>query len=372
MIDPFVLLAAVLLLAVVALLRFVGCATLAGIDDISYAPTPALAITPPLVPDHATVGATNVTLTVNGTGFVDNSPTVKRSQVQWNGVPQPTQYVSATQLTLKIDSLIQTAGKPQITVLNPGSDPSKDVVSNAADFTVNNPQPQITGFDLLDATVGDPDFPLTVKGSNFLPGLKVQLDNDAPFTPPPGSVTASAITFQMPAAKVANVGKVTVKVTNPDPSDGPGSLDFPVREFITVLFPGPGPNDHTPPGSTLNSDASQGWGWELTSSDDPISHIVFAVVAGIPGQSGTLTFASPRLLKSMEVSAAPPGGNLTVTDNNPSNLPPPPTIDPVPPRVRGNPVLFTFNWKRKSSTVSVAFNNPNSLTIHKITYQGPA
>ncbi len=41
MIDPFAILAPVLLLAVIALLRFVGCSTLAGIDDISYAPPAA-------------------------------------------------------------------------------------------------------------------------------------------------------------------------------------------------------------------------------------------------------------------------------------------------------------------------------------------
>jgi len=40
MIDPFVILAPVLLLPVVALLRFVGCAAILNIDDVTYAPKP--------------------------------------------------------------------------------------------------------------------------------------------------------------------------------------------------------------------------------------------------------------------------------------------------------------------------------------------
>jgi hypothetical protein len=43
-IDTFVLLTPVLLLGVIALLRFVGCATLLGVEDVSYAPP---ASTPP-------------------------------------------------------------------------------------------------------------------------------------------------------------------------------------------------------------------------------------------------------------------------------------------------------------------------------------
>ena len=40
MIDPFVILAPILLLAVIALLGFVGCASLLGVDDVTYKTTP--------------------------------------------------------------------------------------------------------------------------------------------------------------------------------------------------------------------------------------------------------------------------------------------------------------------------------------------
>jgi len=351
MIDLFVILALILLLAVVALLRFVGCTPSFG----TAPPVPDFALNS-LDPTSATVGATGVTLTVNGAAFANDA------KVQWNGVPQPaTQVIDSTKLTLNIDSLIQTAGKAQITVLNPGSDPSKNVISNEKDFTANNPKPELTGFVPPDATVGDPAFELTVNGSNFRPGLTVTFG-----TTPVSVISVTPLKVQVPATapELASPGPVTVKVTNPDPSEGPGSLDFIVRELITVLFPGPQPGT----GNNLNFDAN--WGWETGTSDDPISHIFF-VAAGL---SGTFTFAGPRLLKSMEVAAAPPGGILSVTDNNPSTINPPQllTIDPVPPRIRGTSQLLTISWKLKSTTVLVSFNNPNSLSIHKITYQGPA
>ncbi len=45
MIDPFVILAPVLLLAVVALLRFVGCAAILGLDDVTYTAAAQISVT---------------------------------------------------------------------------------------------------------------------------------------------------------------------------------------------------------------------------------------------------------------------------------------------------------------------------------------
>src|SRR5712692_4728674 len=103
MIDPFVILAPVLLLAVVALVRFVGCATILDLQPITYAS--ALRINS-LEPDHATACSSNVTLTVNGTGFVKGTDSVSGSVVHWNSSPLlNTQFISDTQLTVIIDSV---------------------------------------------------------------------------------------------------------------------------------------------------------------------------------------------------------------------------------------------------------------------------
>jgi len=347
MVDLFVILALILLLAVVALLRFVGCASFGSSTPAETPPPPVLSISP----TSKTAGDPDFTLTANGTGFVDNPvDPVKNSQVQWKGSPRPTTFVSATQLTAAITAAdIAIAGSATVAVSTP---PHLD-----ANFTIN-PKPTISGFDPPDATAGDPDFELTVNGSNFSDGgLKVKFGN-TDLTP--GSVTDTVIKITVPATELGSPRPVTVTVTNGNGATS-GPLTFTIFPLVTVTFPGPQPGT----GNNLNFDAK--WGWETGTSDDPFSHIFF--VAG--GLSGTFTFAGPRLLKSMEVAANAFPGTVMVTDNTTNPLQSLP-IDAIPPRIRGTSLRFPINWKLKSTTVSVAFNNPNSLSIHKITYQGPA
>ena len=67
-----------------------------------------------LSPPSATVGATQLTLTITGTNFV------RTSVARWNGTDRPTTYVSATQLTVVIPaSDLLTAGTARVTVFNP-------------------------------------------------------------------------------------------------------------------------------------------------------------------------------------------------------------------------------------------------------------
>jgi hypothetical protein len=66
-------------------------------------PTPTLSS---LSPTSATVGSAAITLTVNGTGFVD------QSVVRWNDAPRPTTFVSSRQLTaaLSVGDLAVASG----------------------------------------------------------------------------------------------------------------------------------------------------------------------------------------------------------------------------------------------------------------------
>jgi hypothetical protein len=89
-----------------------------------------------LVPDSVSAGNA-VALTVNGSGFATNAA------VKWNGVAQPTTFVSSTQLTAAVaagtDSM---TGMVPITVTNPGTPPGQygggtsSETSNAVNFTV--------------------------------------------------------------------------------------------------------------------------------------------------------------------------------------------------------------------------------------------
>jgi hypothetical protein len=67
-----------------------------------------------IVPTSATAGGAAFTLTVNGDHFV------KTSTVEWSGAPQPTTFVSSTQLTATIPAAnIANAGDANVEVLNP-------------------------------------------------------------------------------------------------------------------------------------------------------------------------------------------------------------------------------------------------------------
>src|SRR5204863_7526 len=92
-------------MAVVALLLMGGCpALLAQVPTLSS-----------ISPNNATAGSPGFTLTVSGTNFNVSS------QVQWNGTPRATTFISGTQLTAAIRAAdVSSAGVAQVTVFNPG------------------------------------------------------------------------------------------------------------------------------------------------------------------------------------------------------------------------------------------------------------
>ncbi|HEY6290933.1 MAG TPA: FG-GAP-like repeat-containing protein [Terriglobia bacterium] len=76
---------------------------------------PVPLINQPLVPTAAAPGSGNLTLTVNGTGFVTGSV------VNWNGAPLSTQFVSTERLTATVPaSNLLVAGTGLVSVVNPG------------------------------------------------------------------------------------------------------------------------------------------------------------------------------------------------------------------------------------------------------------
>ena len=69
-----------------------------------------------LSPDNTNAGAGAFTMIVNGGNFSSNS------NVNWNGAPQRTTFVTGNQLMVAIPaSMTSTSGTAQITVTNPAS-----------------------------------------------------------------------------------------------------------------------------------------------------------------------------------------------------------------------------------------------------------
>lgn len=83
-----------------------------------------------LNPNSAAAGGPAFTMTVNGTGFVSGA------NVQWNGSPLSTIFISGTQVSAFVPgTLIASPGTANVTVVNPGATPS-----NVLTFTINSSQ----------------------------------------------------------------------------------------------------------------------------------------------------------------------------------------------------------------------------------------
>jgi hypothetical protein len=97
---------------------------LSGVGSGSFPKPSIIALDPSGIP----VGSSAFTLTVTGTNFIPNSV------LQWNGVNQPTQYVSATTLKMTVpSSLLVSMDTIPITVFNPAPDGGS---SNPAMFLI--------------------------------------------------------------------------------------------------------------------------------------------------------------------------------------------------------------------------------------------
>ena len=195
-----------------------------------------------LDPDSAVVGGPGLQVTVNGQNFVDGSV------VNWAGSPRDTQYVSSTQLQVSIlASDVSATGKFKITTTNP---PPGGGTSNALTFTVTNPVPQIETLNPDHATVGDPALTLTVDGSGFVPGCRVQANGvslDTTF------ISDTEVTAIVPSGALKQAGTTQITVVNGPPGGGRSNpltftINNPVPQLVSLQ------PDHTQaggPGFTL-------------------------------------------------------------------------------------------------------------------------
>lgn len=124
-------------------------------------PVPALTS---LAPNQVVAGGPAFTLTVNGTGFYSGS------KVRWNGVEQPTTFVSATQLTAQLPaSLIVGPGTGRISVINasPGGG-----VSNELALTIARPLANVSAASYLNVAFA-PDSIIAAFGANLATGTEL-------------------------------------------------------------------------------------------------------------------------------------------------------------------------------------------------------
>lgn len=184
-----------------------------------------------VAPAAVVLNAGDQTLSVTGTDFISGA------QVQFNGTPLSTQYVSSTQLTATLPAVdLTNAGTFSVTVANPSPSlgPSAGVT-----FTVNNPVPALASVSPAQAVINSPAQTLTVNGSDFIKGAQVRFGSTALNTI---FVSATQLTAVLPAGNLTSYGTVLITASNPSPTTGPSApLGFQVTQpqpTISSVAPG--------------------------------------------------------------------------------------------------------------------------------------
>ena len=195
----------------------------------------------------------NMTLTVNGDGFVPDSA------VRWDGADVATTYLSRTQLRAVIPSSnLATAGSFPITVFNPAP---VGGISSPVNFTVNNPVPTVTAINPTSVIRGATGVSLTIVGTNFTDTSSVYWNGT--------TITSvfnsnSQLTAFVPDANLVSAGTAQVTVSNPAP--GGGTFDPPLIFTIrnpptnTALISSPNPSVYGQPVSFTATVTSTGLG----------------------------------------------------------------------------------------------------------------
>lgn len=169
---------------------------------------PAPSITS-ISPNTAAAGSPEITLVVNGSGFVS------ASVVRFAGLDLATTFVTGSQLTALIPpSLLASGAAVSITVANPSPGGG---TSNAATFSITNPAPVITGLNPNQVLAAGAQFTLTVNGSGFVNGSIVRVggqDRQTVF------VSATQLTATVLASDITASGSLNITVINPAPGGG--------------------------------------------------------------------------------------------------------------------------------------------------------
>src|SRR4030095_8689171 len=123
------------------------------------------------------------------------------SVVRWNGSDRATTFVSSTQLTAAISaSDIAMAGTVNVTVFNPAPGGG---LSNAQNFTINNPVPTTTSLNSNSAVAGNAGFTLTITGTNFVSGSVVRWNGADRATT---FIDSTRVTAAIPASDLTTAG----------------------------------------------------------------------------------------------------------------------------------------------------------------------
>jgi hypothetical protein len=170
--------------------------------------------TPPVItgitPTSLVVGSPATPVTISGTGFRADS------RVLVDNFPQVPSSVMATAINITIPaSYFSAANLIQLQV------ESGSFFSNTFSLSVVNPVPAIQSLSIPTVTAGSPTFNLTINATGVVNDTQVNV-NGEPVTPVPGF--GSTIIIPIAASLMAQVGTVSISLTNPAPGGGTSNI----------------------------------------------------------------------------------------------------------------------------------------------------
>jgi len=294
-------------------------------------------------------GGPDFTLTVNG----PNNDFIQGDTVYWNGSPLPCPvggcFVNSRQLTATVPAaLIATPGTASITVGGCGG------TSGGVTFTVSA-TPTMTSLSPACASAGDPQFTLTVNGTNFVSTSTVNW-NGSPLSTT--FISLTQLTATVPASLIANPTTASITVASPCGATS-SSVAFPVADAPSI----------NPP---LTASATLGtpFSYQITANNNPTSFDALDLPGGLtvchnsaegctPGLiSGTPTATGtfPVTISATNNSSDPCSGTATDTLTLTVTLPGGVFIPPFPGQVN----VFGWGPTPPSSNATIPF--PNATT----------
>jgi trimeric autotransporter adhesin len=284
-----------LCLCVSAALAGCGGGSSSGSGGGGNTPPPAPTITS-VSPTTAPAGSADLTLTVNGTGFL--STTV----IQVNGKAEVTTYVSATQVKATVPAAQLTSGATLAVVAVNGSASSG---SRGASLEVDNPAPAISSVSPTVELTGTTSLVVNVTGTGFVPATVINVNGSARATT---FTSSTQVSLTLTAADVAAAGDLSLTAVNSAPG---GGTSTPAK--VTVAVPNPVPTI-----SALNPAT------ETVEAASPVITVtgtgfVSSTIISVNGSPRTTTFSSATqvnvTLQAADLSAP---GSLALTAVNPA------------------------------------------------------
>jgi RHS repeat-associated protein len=261
-------------------------------------PVPAITT---LNPAQVSAGGPALTLTVDGSKFVDGS------LVLANDTLLTTRWINGQTLEATVPaSMMAAATTLRITVKTNGPGGG---VSNSVNLVVAAASPVLSGFSPAQLYANGQPQTLTLIGQNFKNGDIVQVGAQA-LTP--ASITPTQITVQIPGALLGQAGALPITVKNAQGAPS-ATLSLPVAAVsmgpvITGISPTKGPvgTQVTITGSNFATNAS---GNQVTFAGD-VNNAATRVAAPIVSASTTqLVVAVPQNAVTGNINLATPSGN---------------------------------------------------------------